>query len=138
MWINISFLKKFISQIWQTFKCSGTVFSNLPWYRRTKDLGPLFDPTVHLFENSLLKMLAQLHYFAEPSFYSYNHKSVRKDSFDSIGFTSLVLKMVAVLKMVGMHCTKLMSFLLNCAENCCFSAQKTYILFINMNAVKCG
>ena len=38
----------FISQIWQTFKCSGTVFENLALYRRTKDLVPLFDPKVHL------------------------------------------------------------------------------------------
>ena len=37
-----------------------TVFANLAWYRRTKDLEPLIDPKVHLFENSLLKMLAQL------------------------------------------------------------------------------
>ena len=26
----------------------------------TYDLGPIFDPKVHLFENSLLKILAQL------------------------------------------------------------------------------
>ena len=30
------------------------------WYRRTKDLVPLFDLKVHLFENSLIKILAQL------------------------------------------------------------------------------
>ena len=48
------------SQISQTFKCSGTVFVNLAWYRRTKDVVPLFDPKVNLFENSLLKMLAQV------------------------------------------------------------------------------
>ena len=30
------------------------------WYRRTKDLVPLFDPKVHLFENSSLKIMAQL------------------------------------------------------------------------------
>ena len=29
--------------------------------RSTTDLVPLFDPKVHLFENSLLKILAQLH-----------------------------------------------------------------------------
>ena len=38
----------------------GNSFANLAWYRRTKDLVPLFDPKVHLFENSLLKILAQL------------------------------------------------------------------------------
>ena len=47
MWLkNITINKRYffyvISQIWQTFKCSGTVFSNLAWYRRTKDLVPLF------------------------------------------------------------------------------------------------
>ena len=42
-------------------ECSATVFANLAWYRRTKDLVPLFDPKVNLFENSLLKILAQLH-----------------------------------------------------------------------------
>ena len=47
-----------MSQIWRTFKCSGT--ANLAWYRRTNDLVSLFDPKVHLFENSLLKILAQL------------------------------------------------------------------------------
>ena len=41
-------------------KCSETDFANLAWYRRTKDLVPLFDPKVHLIENSLLKILAQL------------------------------------------------------------------------------
>ena len=41
-------------------QCSGTVFVNLAWYQRTKDLVPLFDPKVNLFENSLLKILAQL------------------------------------------------------------------------------
>ena len=35
----------------------GTVFVNLSWYQRTKDLVPLFDPIVHLFA---YKMLAQL------------------------------------------------------------------------------
>ena len=30
----------------------GTVFENLVWYRCIKDLEPLFDPKVHLFENS--------------------------------------------------------------------------------------
>ena len=53
--------KKFISQIWQTFKCSETDFANLAWYRRTEDLVPLFDPKVHRFENSLQKIMAQLH-----------------------------------------------------------------------------
>ena len=43
-----------------TFNCSETVFANLAWYRRTKDLVPLFYPKVHLLENSLLKILAQL------------------------------------------------------------------------------
>ena len=38
----------------------GNSFANLTWYRRTKDLVPLFDPKEHLFENSLLKILAQL------------------------------------------------------------------------------
>ena len=37
------------------------IFCEMALYRRTKDLVPLFDPKVHLFENSLLKMLAQLH-----------------------------------------------------------------------------
>ena len=31
-------------------------------YRHTKDLVPLFDPKVHLFENSILKIMAQLHF----------------------------------------------------------------------------
>ena len=60
MWIKIIFFLNFISQIWQTFNCVGTVFANLAGYRRTKDLVPLFDPKVHLFENSLLTILAQL------------------------------------------------------------------------------
>ena len=38
----------------------GNSFGELAWYRRTKDLVSLFDPKVHLFENSLLKSLAQL------------------------------------------------------------------------------
>ena len=38
----------------------GTVFANLTWYRRRKDLVPLVDPKVNLFENSLLKILTQL------------------------------------------------------------------------------
>ena len=38
----------------------GPVYANLAWYRRTKDLVPLFDTKVHLFENSLIKILAQL------------------------------------------------------------------------------
>ena len=37
-----------------------TVFANFAWYRRTKDLVPLFNPKVQLFENSLLKILAKL------------------------------------------------------------------------------
>ena len=57
---NYNSLWNFISQIWQTFKFPGTVFANLAWYRRTKDLVPLFDPKVHILENSLLKILAQL------------------------------------------------------------------------------
>ena len=40
----------------------GTVFANLAWYRRTKDLVPLFYPKVHIFENSLLNILAHLQY----------------------------------------------------------------------------
>ena len=36
---------------------------NWAWYRRTEDLVPLFDPKVHLFEYSLLKILAQLQYY---------------------------------------------------------------------------
>ena len=40
----------------------GNTFANLAWYRRTKDLVPLFDPIVHHFANSLLKILAQLQY----------------------------------------------------------------------------
>ena len=64
MWIKHrtkhKFLRNFIRQIWQTFKCSATVFANLTWYGSTKDLVPLFDPKVHLFENSLLKILAPL------------------------------------------------------------------------------
>ena len=39
----------------------GNSFFEFAWYRRTKDLIMLFDPKVHLFENSLLKVLAQLH-----------------------------------------------------------------------------
>ena len=35
-------------------------FSNLAWYRRTKDLVPLFDQKGHLLENSLQKIVAQL------------------------------------------------------------------------------
>ena len=35
--------------------------ANLAWYRRTKDLVPLFDPKVHLFENCSLQIMAQLH-----------------------------------------------------------------------------
>ena len=27
-----------------------TVFANLAWYRRNKDLVPLFDPKAHLFD----------------------------------------------------------------------------------------
>ena len=50
----------FISQILQTFKCSGTVFTTLAWYRRT-DLVPLFDPKERLFENGLLKIVVQMH-----------------------------------------------------------------------------
>ena len=66
MWIknitkHIFFFYYLISLIWQTFKCSGTVFTNLAWYRRTKDLVPLFDQKLHLFENSSLKIMAQLH-----------------------------------------------------------------------------
>ena len=37
----------------------GNSFANLAWYQCTKDLVPLFDP-VHFFENSLLKIMAQL------------------------------------------------------------------------------
>ena len=36
------------------FKCSETVFENLAWYRRTKELLPLFDPKVLLFEKRFL------------------------------------------------------------------------------------
>ena len=53
-------LFNFISQIRQTIKCSGTIIANFAWYRRTKDSVSLFDPKVHLFENSILKILAQL------------------------------------------------------------------------------
>ena len=35
--------------------------ANLAWYRGMKDLVPLFDPKVTLFENSSIKILAQLH-----------------------------------------------------------------------------
>ena len=38
----------------------GNSFCEFGWYRRTKDLVPLFDPKVHIFENSILKMLSQL------------------------------------------------------------------------------
>ena len=38
----------------------GNSFSNLAWYRCTKDLVPHFDPKVLLFENSSLKIMAQL------------------------------------------------------------------------------
>ena len=55
-----NFVKKFIRSIWRTFKCSETAFANLAWYRRTKDLVPLFDPKVHHFENSILKIMAPL------------------------------------------------------------------------------
>ena len=57
---NSILLKNCISQICQTFKCSGTVFANLARYRRTKNLLSLFDPKIHLFENILLQILAQL------------------------------------------------------------------------------
>ena len=43
-----------------TDHCTGTDFANLAWYRRNKYLLPLFDPKVHLFDNSLLEILAQL------------------------------------------------------------------------------
>ena len=67
MWIkNTSKHKLFVEfytpNMTATFKWSGTVFANLAWYRRTKDLVPLFDPKVHLFENSISKILAQLKY----------------------------------------------------------------------------
>ena len=39
---------------------SMALVANLDWYRRTNDLVPIFDPKVHLFENSLLKIRAQL------------------------------------------------------------------------------
>ena len=42
----------FTSQIWQTCNLLGTIFANLAWYRRIKDLVPLLDPKVTLFENS--------------------------------------------------------------------------------------
>ena len=45
---------------------SGTVFANLAWYRRTKDLVPFFGSKVHLFENSLLKIQAQLYWSHNP------------------------------------------------------------------------
>ena len=51
--------KCYDNQIWQMLKCFETVFANLAWYRRTKDLVPLFDPKMHLFENSLLKIMAR-------------------------------------------------------------------------------
>ena len=40
----------------------GNSYVNLAWYQRTKDLVPLFDLNVYLIENSLLKVLAQLHW----------------------------------------------------------------------------
>ena len=40
----------------------GTVFAYSSWYRLTKDLVPLLDPKVHLLENSLQKIVAQLQY----------------------------------------------------------------------------
>ena len=39
--------------IYDYFQMLGAVFENLAWYRRTKDLVPLFDLKVYLFENSL-------------------------------------------------------------------------------------
>ena len=48
---------------------SGTVFANLAWYRRTKDLVPFFGSKVHLFENSLLKIQAQLYWSHNPLAY---------------------------------------------------------------------
>ena len=39
----------------------GNSFCEFGLYRRAKDLVPLFDQKVHLFENSLLKIMAQLY-----------------------------------------------------------------------------
>ena len=76
------FLKNFISQIWHTSKCSGTVFANLAWYWRTNDLVPFFYTKVHLFENSLLIFLAQLYWMKTLFEYSFRNawkfKNVRK------------------------------------------------------------
>ena len=38
----------------------GNSFCEFGWYLRTNDLVPLFDPKVNLFENSPLRILAQL------------------------------------------------------------------------------
>ena len=46
------------------------------WYRRTKDLMPFFDSKAHLFENSLLKMLAQL--YLDDSVLKNNDKAMEK------------------------------------------------------------
>ena len=54
------FYKKFYKPNMTDLQTSRTVFANLAWYRGTKDLVPLFDTKVNLFENSLPKMLAQL------------------------------------------------------------------------------
>ena len=55
----------------------GNSFCELAWYPRTKDLVPLFDSKVHLYENSLLKMLAQLQFalYNLPMF-SYSRKKM--------------------------------------------------------------
>ena len=49
----------------------GNSFANFAWYRRTIGLVPLFDPKVHLFENSLLKILGKL-----PACYLYSSRLV--------------------------------------------------------------
>ena len=38
----------------------NSFFKNLAWYRRTKDLVPLFYLKLHIFENSILKIKAEL------------------------------------------------------------------------------
>ena len=47
-----------------TYNITGTVLANLAWYRRTKNLVPPFDPKVHLYENSLPKIMVQLQWLS--------------------------------------------------------------------------
>ena len=58
-WANI--FRRLFSKRW-TFGSKGALLGQKAALNRTKDLVPLFDPKVNLFETSLPKMLAQLQY----------------------------------------------------------------------------